>query len=505
MQRDTSRLRESRFDLLIVGGGVYGAALAFEGAARGARVALIEQGDFAAGASSNSLKILHGGFRYLQQANLARMRSSIRARRGWCVLAPELVRPLACAIASHGVATRSYAAMGLALAVNDLVSADRNAGVVPEKRIPRGRMLGRREFGTIAAPALGEVHTAGCRWWDVLALDSEALVMGLLADAATSGAVVSNYTPATSLLMNGSRVDGVVASDLESGSSFEIHATRTVLATGCSESGLAANLPADGNGTTARPSCWALNLVLNRKWHSESALALSEPEGDRQLFFVPWRDRTMVGTHYVPRRANQDEAQVRRSAAMELVGLAAAAAPGLGIAERDIALIHWGSLPLAEEWRPGAAPRLSASPSLVDYGHRGGLAGLWSLTGVKFTTALEVARWALPQILQGLVMRSMGPGARRFGMLAPLAGAGSPQQAQAAGERAAREWLARHLEDAVFRRTGLGSAGYPGRQVLDACARGMATVLGWDEGRIGIEIDKTMALYRERHFWKGQE
>ena len=144
-------------------------------------------------------------------------------------------------------------------------------------------------------------------------------------------------------------------------------------------------------------------------------------------------------------------------------------------------------------------------PALVDYGHRTGLTGLWSVNGVKFTTAREVARGVLPRILQGLVMRSMAPQAMRFGMLAPLVAAGTLEHVQAAGEHAARDWLARSLDDAVLRRTGLGSAGYPGREALEACARGMAGVLGWSAVRIGNEIDKTMTLYRERHFWKGQE
>ena len=504
MQRDIARLRAETFDLLIVGGGVHGAALAFEGAARGARVALVERGDFAGGASSNSLKILHGGFRYLQQANLSRMRSSIRARREWSLFAPELVQPLGCAIASEGLGTRSLPALTSALAVNDLISMDRNTGVEARARVPRGRMLKRRDFGAIAGPAIGRVDGAGCRWWDLLALDTEALVMGMVAGAATNGAAVANYLQATNLLIGGARVHGVNATDVESGESLEIRAARTICATGSTRSGLLESVPVKGNAGT-RPWCWATNVVLNRKWHSDTALALSEPAGLRQLFFVPWRDRTMVGTHYVARDDRRDEADVRRLAVAELLGMADAAAPLLGIGEADVGFVHWGSLPLDGECRPGAAPRLAATPSLVDYGHRAGLAGLWSVSGVKFTTARAVARWALPRVLQGLVMRSMAPQAMRFGMLASLTAAGRPEHVQAAGERAARDWLARSLEDAIFRRTGLGSAGYPGREALEACARGMASVLGWSAGRFGNEIDKTMTLYRERHFWKGQE
>ncbi len=505
MQREIARLGAETFDLLIVGGGVYGAALAIEGAARGARVALLEQGDFVGGASSNSLKILHGGFRYLQQANMARMRSSIRARREWSLLAPELVKPLGCVIASEGFTTRSTPALTSALILNDLISADRNAGVDERAQVPRGHMLNAAELRATAFPATGRAETAGCLWWDLLALDTEALVMRLIARATANGVVVANYVRATSLLVGAARVHGVTATDGETGASFEIRASRTVCATGSTRNPLLEALPAGGKGAESRGWCWAANVVLNRKWHSDSALALSEPAGSRQLFFVPWRDRTMVGTHYVPRDDQQDEAQLRRLAVMELIGMAQAAAPGLGITENDVAFVHWGRLPLDGPSRAGTQPRLATAPALVDYGHHTGLTGLWSVNGVKFTTAREVARGVLPRILQGLVMRSMAPQAMRFGMLAPLVAAGTLEHVQAAGEHAARDWLARSLDDAVLRRTGLGSAGYPGREALEACARGMAGVLGWSGVRIDDEIEKTMTLYRERHFWKGQE
>src|SRR5215470_12999456 len=146
MQRELERLRTETFDLLVIGGGVQGAALAHVASSRGLRVALIEREDFASGTSSNSWKILHGGLRYLQQLDIVRMRSSTLARREWMRLAPSLVRPLPCAISSRGSGTRSPAAFAVALGINDLIAYDRNAGLPESIRVPNGRLLSRAEF-----------------------------------------------------------------------------------------------------------------------------------------------------------------------------------------------------------------------------------------------------------------------------------------------------------------------------------------------------------------------
>jgi glycerol-3-phosphate dehydrogenase len=81
MQRDVTRLASREFDLLVVGGGIHGLAAAYDAAQRGASVALVEAGDFGSGASFNHLKTVHGGLRYLQTADLKRMRESILERR----------------------------------------------------------------------------------------------------------------------------------------------------------------------------------------------------------------------------------------------------------------------------------------------------------------------------------------------------------------------------------------------------------------------------------------
>ena len=89
-------------DIAIIGSGIHGSILALEAAQAGYRVALFEKGDFGGSTSANSLKIIHGGIRYLQHLNIKRMRESILSRRSMMQFAPHLVRPLACLMPTYG-------------------------------------------------------------------------------------------------------------------------------------------------------------------------------------------------------------------------------------------------------------------------------------------------------------------------------------------------------------------------------------------------------------------
>ncbi len=153
MRRDLGALAGRQHDLLVIGGGIQGAACAWDAAQRGLKVALVEARDFASGVSWNSLKTIHGGLRYLQTLDLPRLRSSIRERSTLLRVAPELVRPLPFLIPTYGHGTKGREALGVALRVNDLLSADRNRDLPPEQRLPPPGACSRRPRRWSCAPA----------------------------------------------------------------------------------------------------------------------------------------------------------------------------------------------------------------------------------------------------------------------------------------------------------------------------------------------------------------
>src|SRR5712671_5388907 len=121
MIRELDRLMGTTFDVLIVGGGIYGLTIAYDAAQRGLAVALIERDDFGSGSTFNHLRTIHGGLRYLQSLDLSRARESVRERRTLARIAPHAVQPLVFALPLSRSLTRGALAMRLGFALDRLV------------------------------------------------------------------------------------------------------------------------------------------------------------------------------------------------------------------------------------------------------------------------------------------------------------------------------------------------------------------------------------------------
>src|SRR5437899_6116691 len=138
MQRDLEALTGQTFDLLVVGGGIFGLTIAYDAAQRGLSVALIERNDFGSGASFNHLRTIHGGLRYLQSLDVKRARESIRERRATARIAPHAVRPLPFALPLYRSLMRGKIAMRAGFLLDRLAAAGRTRGVPPGHRLPGG-------------------------------------------------------------------------------------------------------------------------------------------------------------------------------------------------------------------------------------------------------------------------------------------------------------------------------------------------------------------------------
>ena len=160
MKRDLPALCRPVYDVVVIGGGIHGICTLYEAARRGLSACLLERGDFVGATSSNSLKTIHGGLRYLQHADLGRMRESIRERARLLRAAPHLVRPLPFVLPTSGYGLRSKGLMRVALALNDAIGFDRSTGVVPGRDIPRGRVIGREEMKSLV-PGLDDPELTG--------------------------------------------------------------------------------------------------------------------------------------------------------------------------------------------------------------------------------------------------------------------------------------------------------------------------------------------------------
>src|SRR5437870_5440462 len=135
MIRDLDQLASQTFDLLVVGGGIYGLTIAYDAAQRGLSVALVERDDFGSGTSFNHLRTIHGGVRYLQTLDFARARESVRERRTMARIAPHAVRPLPFAVPIYRSLVRGKIAMRAGFLVDRLVALGRNRGVIASNKL----------------------------------------------------------------------------------------------------------------------------------------------------------------------------------------------------------------------------------------------------------------------------------------------------------------------------------------------------------------------------------
>ncbi|MDQ2929642.1 MAG: glycerol-3-phosphate dehydrogenase/oxidase [Gemmatimonadota bacterium] len=400
-------MARTRFDVLVIGGGIVGACAARDAALRGLSVALIEKGDFGGGISWNSLKVVHGGLRSLQRLDISQARQFVRERRSWLRIAPHLVEPLSFVVPTRGLGRESALVMRAGLALNDLVSSDRNAGVTPSRWLPRGRVLSREEMRALA-PGVFDQYTGGALFHDAQLYSAERLVIAALEDAVRAGAVIANYVEATAPLRDGDVLAGVSAIDrlarrgdgtASDGSAdrFEVRASMIVNVAGAGAASLADTLT--GRAGIAEPMHGiALNLMLAGDDRVTTAFAITATEDGRmrRLFVVPWRGRTLVGTaHYACERMPASDAE-REPYVERFVRELSAAWPAREVTRESVLLVHAGMQPLPHG-APGAKGHGPPEHRIIDH-TRDGAPQLLTAIGPKLTTSRAVAEQLLDRV-----------------------------------------------------------------------------------------------------------
>lgn len=285
-----ARLREPRrWDLVIIGGGATGLGVAVDAALRGLRVALIEASDFAAGTSSRSTKLVHGGVRYLAQGNLKLVREALAERAILLRLAPHVVQPLPFVVPCFGRIEQSMLRLGLGL--YDALAGNRGIGATEWlscaetlQRLPGLQSDGLR---------------GGVLYWDAQ-FDDARMAIALLQTAHQLGAVALNGLRCTGLVREGGRIATVVAEDQETGE-------RLHLRTGCVVNACGVWIDpirrlADPDAQPVVRVSQGSHLVIARDFlPGDAALMIPRTRDGRVLFAVPWQGRLIVGTTDVAR------------------------------------------------------------------------------------------------------------------------------------------------------------------------------------------------------------
>jgi glycerol-3-phosphate dehydrogenase len=537
MIRDLDRLTAQTFDLLVVGGGIYGLTIAYDAAQRGLSVALVERNDFGSGASFNHLRTIHGGLRYLQSLDLGRARESIRERRTTARIAPHAVRPLPFAVPVYRSLTRGKMAMRAGFLLDRIVAADRNRGVPASHRLPGGRVFSRNTAAQTFPGLRRQGLTGAAVFYDYVTTEPDRLTFSFAHAAVEHGAVLVNHLEAMAPRVDGRRVTGVSARDTIGSRTIDVAARMTINATGGRVDALLKPLGI----TTGIPMLKAMNLVTRRDAGDEALGGRSRM--GRNLFLVPWRERALFGTWESERPCDPDDSTVTEQEVTAFMGELNQAFPALDLTMDDVTLVHHGVVPAAVK---GDQIGLEGHEQIRDHAAQG-FDGLLTVAGTKFTTARGVAERVVNTVMSKLQQKPVpcrtattplpGGSLRDIGLaiadarrefdeglptdtiphliaaygsryrdVMEIAGTRSDWRTRLAPDSpvigaelvlAARKEMAPTLADAVIRRTPLGALGYPGDPALDRAAAIVGGELGWSDERRRDEITAVTRFYRD--------
>lgn len=395
--RNPASAQRAAYDLIIVGCGIYGAMMALESARRGLRPLVVERHDFGEHTSWNSLRIIHGGLRYLQTLDFERFFESVQERSWFLAQFPELVKPLPCLMPLYAHGLRRAAVLKPVLWLNDRLAHKRNAGVPPANHLPDCRLLSNEEARALF-PAIDQAGLAGAAlWFDAVMTHPHRVVVEILHWACEAGATCLNYIEFTELLQSDGVVVGISARDAVDGSELEFRAPVVVNCAGPWSRAIAAQADRDRENLF-RPSL-AFNLMLRREPPFSTAVAVApKTPGARTYFLYPYGGCILAGTYHAPWNSSGLDAEPSEAQIIDFLSDINAAIPDLGVKRSDVIRTMAGLLPASS----AGGDRLAKRAVILDHGAAGGPRGFISVSGVKFTTARAVAEEVLQRICRPL-------------------------------------------------------------------------------------------------------
>ncbi len=472
MKRDIARLKSEEFDLLVIGGGINGCAIARDAALRGVKTALIEKDDFACGASGKSTKIIHGGIRYLEQFNLNLIYEALHERGILLRTAPRLVWPLEFIIPVYKGDPRPLIMMRTGVFIYDLLAGRAN--------IHCHRPLKKDELMLFERGIASKGLKGGVLYCDAQ-MDDIRLCLDNAISAYQAGCCVANKVEAGGFIKREGQVAGAEVKDTLTWEKFAIRARYVVNATGAWSNRLVWADEPDAPAIT-RPTKGT--HLIYRKLPITRAMLFSARKDNRIIFAIPWRDSTLIGTTDTDFNGSPDEVYAEPADVEYLLNEIRRVFPDEQIDKRGIITTYAGLRPLMNT--QGIAPwKVSREHYIKESG-----SGLISVVGGKYTTYRRLAEQVVDRVILSF------PRKRESIKKCVTAEQGPTQSApvEVKGdlrpliERAVKEEMANSLKDILIRRLQLANTRSLGLSELEESANIMAELLGWSNERKDSEI-----------------
>ena len=531
MKRDIEKLSKDEFDILVIGGGIHGITVAREAEKNGYKTALIEMNDFGHSTSFNSMKVIHGGLRYLQHGNLKRIRQSIRSRKIMQNVAPHLIKAVPFLVPTFGRGLKSKNIMRLALSVNDLISFNRNYNIAFQNRIPGGYVISREEILKLIPGINTEKFTGGAVWYEAVVQNTERMLLEFLYEANQYDFTAANYVVALEFINSDDGIKEVKVKDLINSSEFNISARVFVNAVGPWFNQIQKKL--EFNKPQIKLTK-AVNIIVRKNFFADYSVGLEGKEnfsdtealfkrGKRLFFFVPIQNYTMIGTTYKLYDGKVNGLEITKEDINEIIEEANYLFPSSQLTFDDVSFYHVGLVPMDEKSSAGSI-QAERHSTVSEYSRN-----LFSIKSVKYTTAPVIAEEVvkkikkkikpsysykkevktitknysgnIPQVVAERLIKTYGSHCNKiFELINENKSylnliSENPPIITAEIVYAIRNEMALTLKDVILRRTGMGMLECPSLESIRAVASIISQELGWDKPKEISEINNLLQVY----------
>ncbi len=521
------------YDIIVIGGGITGAAVAYDAASRGLSVALVERDDFGSKTSSATSKLIHGGLRYLENFELLLVRESLKERRILENIAPNFVYPIPNMIVFNTPKMKKKKfLLKIGMILYDVLSFDKKFTWDKSKQLPLHKSCSREKTIEIE-PSLDSRDLSGSVvYYDCASISPERLTLAFIKSAASKGADIANYMEVSGFVKNNNRIEGVKLRDKINNRTVAIKGKLTINCAG-PWADRVLSLTGSQNHKEALRRSEGIHIITKKFVNTH--LVTSSTPGGRHIFLIPWRGYTLIGTTDKEYIGSPDEWKIKKENILELIDdVNASFGEKIKISYDDVLFCYGGLRPLVEDQTEDvyeSSRKYEIFDNSID-----GFDGLITVEGGKYTTSRNLADNVMKIALNklGIPVKKSGTDreflygseiediesfiqfcknkytsipassidylSRIYGTELDelLASAGKDKSMikpfRAEGEipaqiiYAIKNEMAYKLTDILFRRTGLGTLGHPGKKVLAETAEIAAEHLGWSAARKKEEI-----------------
>jgi glycerol-3-phosphate dehydrogenase len=536
MERIFDKNTKKHFDVIIIGGGITGVCVAYEAVTRGLSVALFEKGDFGEATSSATSKLIHGGLRYLKNLEFPLVRESLTERRVWSNIAPNFVYPIPFMVPTYNNLKSNRFFLFIGMVLYDVLSYDKGWTWDKSKKLPLHKTISAKSTLEFEQCVKRRRLTGSSIYYDCQNINPERLTLAVLKSAMAFGAKAANYAKVCSFMFDNGKVKGVKVLDRLTGGEHNYTADVTINCTGPWADILLNSTSNECDGKYHIRRSEGIHIIT-KKICTSHAVTVMTKDG-RHVMLIPWRNHSLLGTTDKEYTGNPDEYKVTKESIEGLINDLNDNYGCKKIEYKDVIFAYGGLRPLVDDQTQGSY-ETSRKYEIFDNA-KDGFNGLLTIEGGKYTTSRKLACQAMKKVAKKLnrklnqsitdkqflagsnihdmeefmeqlhqnysqfpaetieyVGRNYGQECHRVFEIA-IANPKMSKVLTDDGEilaevvYAIEHEMAKSLSDIFFRRTGIGTLGYPGNETFESVVELSKELLKWGDSKTQEEIEMVM-------------